>query len=129
MQKRVAGKIITRFEEEGFKLIAMKMIHPDNKRLEAFYKEHRGKFFYKKFMQFMLSGPIVATVWEGLNIISKSRKIIGATNSREAAKGTLRSLYGTDDRRNLVHGSDSNQSAQKEIAVMFNKFEIHKVRR
>ena len=125
VQKKVIGKVINRFEEEGLRLIAMKMIPPDIKRLELFYAEHREKPFYKRFMKFMLSGPLVASVWEGKDAIARSRKIIGRTDSKEAEKGSLRNLYGTDNRKNLVHGSDSEKSAQREIAVMFNKFELN----
>lgn len=124
MEKKVIGKILTRFENEGFQLLGIKMIPPDQEKLENFYLEHKGKTFYDRFLNFMLSGPIIATVWEGEEIIVRSRQIIGATNSKEAEIGTLRQLYGTDNRKNLVHGADSLKSAEREIKIMFKESEL-----
>lgn len=124
IEKKVIGKIIDRLENEGFELVAMKMIPPNKTLIENFYSEHKGKEFYERFIEFMISGPLIATVWQGEEIIQRSRKVIGATNSKEAEKGTLRCLYGTDNRKNLVHGSDSEKSAQREISILFQKHEI-----
>ena len=124
VEKNLIGKILDRFESEGLKLIALKMIPPTKSLMETFYAEHRGKPFYGPFMEFMMSGPIIATVWEGNDIIARSRSLIGATNSSEAGEGTLRNLYGTDNRKNLVHGSDSLASSEREINVLFDASEI-----
>ena len=124
VKKNVIGKIIGRFESEGMKLVALKMMPPQKELIEKFYAEHSEKSFYGPFIEFMTSGPIVATVWEGDDIINKSRKIIGATNSTEAAPGTLRKLFGTDNRSNLVHGSDSEASMRREISIIFKESEI-----
>ncbi len=126
LEKNVVGKILDRLESEGFKLIGIKLVPPNKSLLDAFYAEHVGKEFYGRFMEFMLSGPLIATAWEGENIVPRSREVIGATNSKEAKSGTLRNLYGTDNRRNLVHGSDSPASAVREIKIMFGDGELVK---
>ncbi len=124
MGKKVAGEIIKRLESEGLKLCAMKMLKPGREVIEGFYEIHRGKPFFEAFIKFMVSGPIIATVWEGKDAVANIRKIIGATNSKEALPGTLRNLYGTDNRRNLVHSSDSVENANREIAYYFAQDEI-----
>ena len=121
---KVVGKVLDRFEREGFDLVAMKMIPPDLSRIEAFYSVHKGKPFYEGLLKFMTEGPSVAVVWEADDAIARTRAIIGVTNSKEAAPGTLRNLYGMDNRRNLVHASDSPESAKKEIALLFRKEEL-----
>ncbi len=123
LEKNVVGKILDRLESEGFKLVAIKLIPPSKQLLEQFYAEHSGKEFYERFMEFMLSGPLIATAWEGENIVQRSRDVIGATNSKEAKPGTLRNLYGTDNRKNLVHGSDSPSSALRELKIMFRELD------
>lgn len=125
LQKKVVGKVIDRLESEGFELLALKMLPPGRERIEDFYSVHKGKPFFPAFLEFMLSGPFIAMVWQAENAIEKSRRIIGATHSLEAAPGTLRRLYGTDNRKNLMHGSDSEESARREIAVLFDETEIH----
>jgi nucleoside-diphosphate kinase len=117
--KRVVGTVIARFESEGLKLIAMKMVKPGRQAMEEFYSVHTGKAFFEAFINFVTSGPIVVTVWEADNAVTKVRAIIGATNSKEAAPGTLRNLHGTDNRRNLVHASDSVENAHREIGFFF----------
>ncbi len=121
---KVAGKVISRFEGEGFTLVGIKMLQPDKARFESFYSVHKGRPFYEGLMNFMLEGPSIAIVWEAEDAIPRTRAIIGATNSTEAAPGTLRKMYGTDNRRNLVHASDSQESAEREIALLFNKEEL-----
>lgn len=117
--KKVVGKIIDRFESEGFTLQAMKMVRPTRVLMEGFYAEHKGKSFFEPFIRFVTSGPLVVMAWQGDDAIARVRKILGATNSPEAAPGTLRKSWGTDNRRNLVHGSDSPASASREIAYFF----------
>lgn len=122
--KKVVGEVIKRFESEGLKLVGMKMVWPDKETLEKFYEVHKGKYFFEPFMNFVTSGPIIATAWEGENAVSNVRKMIGATDSRQAAPGTLRAMFGTDGRRNLVHASDSVENAGKEIGFFFKNGEI-----
>jgi len=122
--KKLIGKIITRFEEEGCKLVAMKMVKPERKQLEKFYEVHRGRDYYKPFIDFMTSAPIIVAVFESENAVKKVREIIGETDSRKAASGSLRAMFGSDDRRNLVHASDSEESARSEIGFFFTPEEI-----
>ncbi len=117
--KRVVGKIIDRFESEGFQLLAMKTVRPTPALMEEFYAEHKGKPFFPPFLRFVTSGPLVVTAWRGAGAVARVRQIIGATNSPEAAPGTLRRTWGTDNRRNLVHASDSSKSAAREVAFFF----------
>ncbi|MFH1368191.1 MAG: nucleoside-diphosphate kinase [Elusimicrobiota bacterium] len=122
--KKKAGEIISRMESEGLKLLAMKMLNPSKEQIEGFYEMHKGKHFFEPFINFMLSGPIIVTAWEGKGTIAHIRKIIGATNSKEAAAGTLRKMFGTDNRKNLVHASDSPESAKREIGYFFGSQEL-----
>ncbi len=124
LEKKVVGKIIDRLEQEQLKLAALKVMNPSRAWLDEFYSVHRGKPFFESFIEFMMSGPSVAMVWKGEDAISRVRSIMGATDSRLAEKGTLRNLYGTDNRRNLVHGSDSQESAEREIKVIFGNEKI-----
>ena len=117
--KRVVGKIIDRLESEGFQLLALRMVRPTAAMMEGFYAEHKGKSFFPDFLRFVTSGPLVVTAWQGENVIARVRALIGATNAQEAAPGTLRKTWGTDQRRNLVHASDSPQSAAREIPYFF----------
>jgi len=117
--KRVVGKIIDRLEGEGFQLLAVRMVRPTAPMMEGFYAEHKGKSFFPAFLSFVTSGPLVVTAWAGENVIARVRALIGATNAQEAAPGTLRKTWGTDQRRNLVHASDSPQSAAREIPYFF----------
>ncbi|MBN1823292.1 MAG: nucleoside-diphosphate kinase [Endomicrobiales bacterium] len=122
--KRVVGEIIKNFESQGFKLVGMKMIRGGREKLEKFYEIHKGKQFFEPFMKFVSSMPVIISVWQGEKAVSRVREIIGATNSREAAKGTLRNLYGTDNRRNLVHASDSLENAKRETEYFFTQDEL-----
>ncbi len=119
VRKNLIGTVIARFEKEGLVLAGLRMMPPDSGFIEKFYGEHKGKPFYEALVQFMTSGPIVACVWEGDNAISRVRAINGATDSKKAEPGTLRNLYGTDGRMNLVHASDSSASAKREISLIF----------
>lgn len=117
--KKVVGEVVRRLESEPLRLIGMKMIRPVKSQIESFYEVHRGKPFYEPLVRFMLSGPIVVTAWEGEDAITRVRTIIGATNSKEAAPGTLRQMFGTDNRRNLVHASDSKENGVREVSFYF----------
>ena len=122
--KKVAGEVIRHFESSGLKLLGMKMLWPDRKTIENFYEVHKGKYFFEAFINFMSSGPIVVCAWEGPEAVKNVRNMLGATNSKEAAPGTLRQMYGTDGRRNLVHGSDSAENGIREIDFFFSPKEI-----
>lgn len=113
------GRIIDRLENERFRLLALKLIPPNRFLIEQLYHEHLRKKFYKPLLKFMLSGPIVAMLWEGPDVIHRVRRIIGNTNSKSAAPGTLRWLWGTNNRKNLVHASDSPANARREASLLF----------
>lgn len=119
-----AGKIITMLEENGMKILAMKMAHLTRKQAEGFYAVHQGKPFFEGLINLMTSVPVVIMVLEGDDIIARYRKLMGATNPKDAAPGTIRSLYAANVEQNAVHGSDSPESAAFEIAYFFNVFEI-----
>jgi len=120
------GEIIRRLEKEGLNVLAIKMIWMTEEQAKGFYKVHAGKPFYESVTDFMSSGPCVVMVLEGEDGITIYRKLMGATNYKEAAKGTIRYDYATDIEKNVVHGSDSPQSAAFEIAYFFNELEIFK---
>jgi nucleoside-diphosphate kinase len=101
------------------------MLRLTRAQAEEFYGEHHGKPFYEPLVQFMTSAPIVATVWEGEGAVAKARSVMGATNSTEAAPGTLRREFGTNNRYNVVHGSDSPNSAKREISFFFKPDELY----
>jgi len=120
------GEVIRRLEKEGLKVLALKMIWITKDQAKGFYKVHAGKPFYESVTDFMSSGPCVVMVLEGEGVINVYRALMGATNYKEAAKGTIRYDYATDIEKNVVHGSDSPQSAAFEIAYFFNELEILK---
>jgi len=120
------GEIIGRLEREGLNILALKMIWMTKEQAKGFYKVHAGKLFYESLTDFMSSGPCVVMVLEGKGAINAYRKLMGATDYKEAAKGTIRREYASDIEKNVVHGSDSPQSAAFEIAYFFNELEIFK---
>jgi nucleoside-diphosphate kinase len=122
----LTGEIIGRLEREGINIFALKMIWMTKEQAKGFYKVHAGKPFYESVTDFMSSGPCVVMVLEGKEVINSYRKLMGATDYKEAAKGTIRHDYATDIEKNVVHGSDSPQSAAFEIAYFFNELEIFK---
>ncbi|OGS27613.1 MAG: nucleoside-diphosphate kinase [Elusimicrobia bacterium RIFOXYB2_FULL_48_7] len=122
--KKTVGKVIDRFEGEGFKLLGLKMVKPTRAEFENFYGVHRGKEFFSAFIDFVTSMPVIVSVWEAEDAIKRARGIIGATDSKKAEKGTLRNLYGTNERHNLIHASDSAENAMKEILRFFKTCEI-----
>ncbi len=124
--KKVSGDIIKRFDAEGLKLTAMRMVKPERAVIEAFYAVHKDKDFFIPLVNFMCSAPLIVMAWEDEGAVSKVRKIIGATNSKDAAEGTLRNMFGTDGRKNIVHASDSPENAQKELAVFFSEKDFMK---
>ena len=123
--KNVIGAIYARFESAGFTLIAAKMLHLTREQAEGFYAEHHGKPFFDSLVEFMTSGPIMVQVLEGEDAVRRNREIMGATNPANALAGTLRSDYADSFTANAVHGSDSAESAAREIAYFFSEDEIH----
>jgi nucleoside-diphosphate kinase len=124
VSRGLIGEVIKRLEEAGFRIIAMKMVHLTKKQAEEFYAVHRGTDFFEGFTAFMCSGPSIVMVLEGEEVITKSRKLMGATNPKDAAEGTIRKEFATDGRRNVVHGSDSPETAAFEIDYFFDTSEI-----
>lgn len=124
VSRGLIGAVIKRFEENGIKIVAMKMLHMTRKQAEGFYAVHRGKPFFESLTNFMSSGPAVVIVLEGEGVIGKNRDLMGATNYKEAAPGTIRADFATDIEKNVVHGSDAPETAAFEIAYFFNSFEI-----
>ena len=122
--KKMVGEIIKRFENEGFKIRAMKMIQLTREKAEEFYQVHRNKAFFPGLIKFMLTAPSVVMVVEGENAIKRIRDMIGARVPSEAEPGTVRKDFGTDGRRNIVHGSDSLETAEFEINCLFRPEEI-----
>ena len=124
VKKNVIGKIITRFEENGLHLVAGKLIHLTDELASGFYAEHDGKPFFNDLKNFMTSGPVFIQVLEGDNAIQKNRELMGATNPQEAAEGTIRADFAKSIDANAVHGSDSVDSAKREIEYFFSTKEI-----
>lgn len=118
------GEVMKRLEAADLKIIAMKMIRMSKDQAEGFYKVHEGKPFYESVTDFMSSGPCVVLVLEGEGAIQRYRALMGATNYKEAEEGTIRREFATDIEKNVVHGSDSPETAQYEIGYFFNALEI-----
>lgn len=117
--KNVIGDIYSRFEKNGLKIVAARMVQLDEQSAGGFYKEHEGRPFYPALIEFMTSGPVMIQVLEGDDAISKNRELMGATNPQEAAPGTIRADFAETIDANAVHGSDSPASAAREIAYFF----------
>ncbi|GIY70104.1 nucleoside diphosphate kinase [Caerostris darwini] len=124
VQRGLVGKIISRFEEKGFKLVAMKFMQASKEHLEKHYADLSGRPFFPGLVNYMQLGPVVPMVWEGLNIVKTARDIIGATNPMDSLPGTLRADLCVQVGRNIIHGSDSVPSAEKEISLWFNEDEL-----
>jgi nucleoside-diphosphate kinase len=120
----IIGEVIQRLESNKLKITAMKMLKMNKDQAEGFYAVHEERPFFDSLTYFMSSGPIVVMVLEGENAIAKYREIMGATDYREAAEGTIRKEFATDIEKNVVHGSDSPGTAALEIAYFFNRFEL-----
>ncbi|UCH23107.1 MAG: nucleoside-diphosphate kinase [Deltaproteobacteria bacterium] len=120
------GEIIKRLEATGLKIIAMKMLHMTKGQAQGFYAVHKEKPFFESLTDFMSSGPAVVMVLEAENVIGRYRDLMGATNYKEAAEGTIRKEFATDIEKNVVHGSDAPDTAAFEIGYFFNSFEIMK---
>ena len=125
LEKGVIGKIITRFEENGLKPVAMRLTHLSARDAEGFYAVHRARPFFRDLVSFMTSGPVLLMVLEGENAIQRNRDIMGATNPANAAPGTIRKDFATDVEKNTVHGSDGPDTAKAEIAYFFRETDLH----
>lgn len=124
VKKNVIGKIVDRFESNGLKIAAMKKLQLSHEDASKFYAVHNERPFFKDLVEFMISGPVVVMVLEGNNAVAKNRELMGATNPKEAAKGTIRADFADSIDANAVHGSDSLENAAIEIAFFFAKKEI-----
>ena len=124
VRKNLIGEVLGRFEKKGIELAALKMIHMTKKQAEGFYYVHSERPFFSDLTDFMSSGPCVVVVLKGDNAIKTVREIMGATNPDDAAEGTIRKDFADNVEQNIVHGSDSPESAAFEISYFFNKLEI-----
>ncbi|HHX74904.1 MAG TPA: nucleoside-diphosphate kinase [Firmicutes bacterium] len=124
VQRNLVGEIIGRFERKGFKLAGLKLMQISGELAAKHYAEHQGKPFYEELISFITSGPVVAMVWEGLNAVSVIRSMMGKTNPAEAAPGTIRGDLAMFMGNNVIHGSDSPESAEREINLFFTPDEL-----
>lgn len=122
--KNYTGQVIALLEKAGLQVVAAKMMHMSKAQAEGFYAVHKERPFYQELVRFMMSGPVLVMVLEGDNAVLKNRDIMGATDPRKAAPGTIRALFGNGIEENVVHGSDSLENAQKEISFFFTEKEI-----
>ena len=124
VQRRLMGKILSRFEEKGLQIVAVKLMQIDEELAKTHYGEHAEKPFFPSLVEYITSSPSLAMVIEGEEAITTIRKLVGATNPLEADLGTIRGDYGMDTGRNIIHASDSPASAEREIGLFFNEDEI-----
>lgn len=124
VQRNLIGSIINKFESKGFKLIAAKIMLIPNALAQKHYDEHKERPFFNDLVDFITSGPVFAMVWEGEGVIKTARNMMGATNPQEAAPGTIRGDFGISVGKNIIHGSDSLESAKREINLFFTEEEI-----
>lgn len=122
--KNVIGEIYSRFEKNGLKIVAAKMLHLTQEQAEGFYAEHKERGFFNDLVSFMISGPVMMQVLEGENAVLKNRELMGATNPKEAAAGTIRADFANSIDENAVHGSDALETAKREIAFFFSDNEL-----
>jgi len=125
VKKRLIGEIIRRFEQNGLRIDALKMLTMSKDEAKGFYIVHKERPFYQSLTSFMSEGPIVVIVIEGENVINRVRELMGATNPKDASPGTIRADFSSDIEHNIVHGSDSIESASFEIPYFFPYIEIH----
>ncbi|MCA9789289.1 MAG: nucleoside-diphosphate kinase [Cyanobacteria bacterium HKST-UBA06] len=124
VQRGLIGTIISRFEQKGFKLVGLKLMQIPASLAEQHYGEHADKPFFKGLVDFITSGPVVAMVWEGQNVVATVRTMMGATNPKDSAPGTIRGDFAVDLGRNIIHGSDGVDSAKREIGLFFSSDEL-----
>ncbi|MDG6778448.1 nucleoside-diphosphate kinase [Thiomicrorhabdus sp. zzn3] len=124
VKRNLVGAILARMEENGLRVVACKMIQMTREQAEGFYAEHEGRDFYEPLIEYMISGPSIVQVLEGDNAIVKNREVMGVTDPQKAAPGTIRADYALSVRENSVHGSDSIESAAREISYFFSQIEL-----
>lgn len=124
VQRGLIGEIVKRFEQKGFQLIGSKLMVISKELAEKHYEEHKGKSFFNELVQFITSGPVFAMVWQGDQVITLSRTLMGKTNTLDAQPGTIRGDYAVHTGMNLIHGSDSPESAEREINNFFAPSEL-----
>jgi nucleoside-diphosphate kinase len=124
VERGIIGEVIRRLEDNNIRIVAMKMLKINKDQAEGFYAVHKERPFFNSLTDFMTSGPVVVMVLEGENVIAKYRELMGATDYKEAAEGTIRRDFATDIEKNIVHGSDATETAAFEIGYFFNSFEI-----
>jgi nucleoside-diphosphate kinase len=125
VQRGLIGEIIARFEKKGFQLVGAKLMTVSRELAEEHYAEHKERPFFGELVDFITSGPVFAMVWQGNNVIATARQMMGKTNPADALPGTIRGDYGVNVAMNIVHGSDSPTSAEREIALWFNEAELN----
>lgn len=124
VQRNLIGDIVSRFEQKGFQLVGGKLMQISQELAEQHYGEHKERPFFGELVDFITSGPVFAMVWEGENVISTARLMMGATNPKESAPGTIRGDYAVTVGKNIIHGSDSPESAVREINLFFREEEL-----
>ncbi|XP_069037220.1 nucleoside diphosphate kinase 3 isoform X1 [Lepisosteus oculatus] len=124
VQRRLVGEITRRFEQKGFRLVGLKLVQASESLLKEHYRDLREKPFFRGLIRYMSSGPVVAMVWQGLDVVKTARKMLGETNPADSLPGTIRGDYCVEVGRNVVHGSDSVESAQREISLWFRQQEV-----
>jgi nucleoside-diphosphate kinase len=125
VKKNAIGQIIARFEGAGLRIAAARMMHLSRAQAEGFYAVHRERPFFRDLVEFMISGPVLVQVLQGESAIAKNRELMGATDPKKAAKGTIRADFADSIDANAVHGSDSPETARAEIAYFFPAFEVY----
>ncbi len=124
LNRRLVGEVINRLERKGLKLIGLKMMQISPELAAKHYAEHKGKPFYEPLMQYITSGPVIAMVWQGDDCITLVRKLTGSTSPSEAHPGTIRGDYCSHTQHNIIHASDSDENAQREISLFFKEEEL-----
>ncbi|MGD9678605.1 MAG: nucleoside-diphosphate kinase [Vulcanibacillus sp.] len=124
VQRNLIGEIVSRFERKGYKLVGAKLMIIDQSLAERHYQEHKDRPFFPELVSFITSNPVFAMVWEGKNVVQVARNLMGITNPQDAALGTIRGDYGISVGMNLIHGSDSLESSEREINLFFNENEL-----
>lgn len=124
VQRNLIGDIVHRFEQKGFTLVGSKLMQISNDLAETHYSEHKERPFFGELVDFITSGPVFAMVWEGEDVIKTARTMMGATNPQDAAPGTIRGDFGVTVGKNIIHGSDSPESAEREIHLFFKEEEL-----
>ncbi|WP_211654352.1 nucleoside-diphosphate kinase [Planococcus alpniumensis] len=124
VQRNVIGEIVSRFEKKGYHLAGAKLMQIPTELAEQHYGEHKERPFFGELVEFITSGPVFAMVWEGENVILTARQMMGATNPKDAAPGTIRGDFAVTVGKNMIHGSDSAESAEREIGLFFKEEEL-----